>query len=278
MAEVVERYFRRRIEEDLPMPELAVIDGGKGQLSAAVAALREAGVGGRAAVRPGEAGGGGLPSGRVEPYRLPRNHGGLRLLQRVRNEAHRFAHAYNRKLRGKRTLSSELAEIPGVGPKRQQVLLSRFGSVRALREVSPEELAAVPGILRHAGPHDPRASERRMSRVRTRFAPSPTGSLHVGNARTAVLNWLIARHHGGDFILRIEDTDAERNVPGAEARLMADLQWLGLDWDEGPEPEAAASGGTGGPTVRAAGTVYGATPTGSWRRRRLPVLLHAGDR
>ena len=73
-----------------------------------------------------------------------------------------------------------------------------------------------------------------MSRVRTRFAPSPTGSLHLGNARTAVLNWLIARHHGGDFVLRIEDTDAERNVAGAEEGLLADLRWLGLDWDEGP--------------------------------------------
>ncbi len=86
-----------------------------------------------------------------------------------------------------------------------------------------------------------------MSRVRTRFAPSPTGSLHVGNARTAVLNWLVARHHGGDFILRIEDTDAERNVPEAEARVMADLLWLGLDWDEGPDPNGGAERGSHGP-------------------------------
>lgn len=73
-----------------------------------------------------------------------------------------------------------------------------------------------------------------MSRVRTRFAPSPTGSLHLGNVRTAVLNWLVARHHGGEFVLRIEDTDAARNEPGAEARLLEDLAWLGLHWDEGP--------------------------------------------
>ena len=75
--------------------------------------------------------------------------------------------------------------------------------------------------------------------VRTRFAPSPTGHLHVGGARTAVLNWLLARRHGGVFILRVEDTDRERNVPGAEAALLDDLRWLGLDWDEGP--------GVGGP-------------------------------
>ncbi|HEX2091565.1 MAG TPA: glutamate--tRNA ligase [Longimicrobiaceae bacterium] len=71
--------------------------------------------------------------------------------------------------------------------------------------------------------------------IRTRFAPSPTGHLHVGGARTAILNWLLARRHGGAFVLRIEDTDRERNVPGAEAALLDDLRWLGLDWDEGPD-------------------------------------------
>lgn len=71
--------------------------------------------------------------------------------------------------------------------------------------------------------------------IRTRFAPSPTGKLHVGGARTALLNWLLARRHGGSFVLRIEDTDTERNVSGAEDALLADLRWLGLDWDEGPD-------------------------------------------
>lgn len=71
--------------------------------------------------------------------------------------------------------------------------------------------------------------------VRTRFAPSPTGELHLGNARTAVLNWLYARHEGGAFVLRIEDTDLERTVPGAEEEILRSLRWLGLDWDEGPD-------------------------------------------
>lgn len=71
--------------------------------------------------------------------------------------------------------------------------------------------------------------------VRTRFAPSPTGSLHLGNVRTAVFNWLFTRHHEGVFVLRLEDTDVERNVEGAEQRLMEDLRWLGLEWDEGPD-------------------------------------------
>ena len=71
--------------------------------------------------------------------------------------------------------------------------------------------------------------------VRVRFAPSPTGEPHVGNIRTALFNWLFARHEGGQFILRIEDTDQTRKVPGALDTILRGLRWLGLDWDEGPE-------------------------------------------
>jgi nondiscriminating glutamyl-tRNA synthetase len=71
-------------------------------------------------------------------------------------------------------------------------------------------------------------------KVRVRFAPSPTGSLHVGNARTALFNFLFARQTGGVFILRLEDTDRERSTPEAEKAILEDLRWLGLDWDEGP--------------------------------------------
>ena len=85
--------------------------------------------------------------------------------------------------------------------------------------------------------------------MRVRFAPSPTGQLHVGNARTALFNWLLARGSGGTFILRIEDTDAERSTRESEAAILRDLRWLGLDWDEGPDV-----GGARGPVpaVRAA--------------------------
>ena len=76
--------------------------------------------------------------------------------------------------------------------------------------------------------------------VVTRFAPSPTGYLHVGGARTALFNWLWARRSGGTFILRIEDTDLKRNTPTAAKQVMQDLRWLGIEWDEGPE--------VGGPT------------------------------
>jgi len=87
----------------------------------------------------------------------------------------------------------------------------------------------------------------RADTVRTRFAPSPTGSLHVGNARVAVLNWLFARKHNGVFVLRIEDTDVERNVPGAEAEMIEDLLWLGLEWQEGPGVEGPEGEGPAGP-------------------------------
>jgi len=80
------------------------------------------------------------------------------------------------------------------------------------------------------------------SEVRVRFAPSPTGYLHVGGARTALFNWLYARHHGGKFILRIEDTDKARNTQEAVQVILDGLRWLGLDWDEGPE-----AGGEHGP-------------------------------
>ncbi len=71
-----------------------------------------------------------------------------------------------------------------------------------------------------------------------RFAPSPTGSLHVGGARTALFNWLIARHTGGTFVLRMEDTDRERSTPESEAEILRCLTWLGLDWDEGPDRQS----------------------------------------
>lgn len=82
-------------------------------------------------------------------------------------------------------------------------------------------------------------------KVRVRFAPSPTGYVHVGNARTALFNWLFARHHGGAFILRIEDTDLSRSEQHYEAQLLEDLRWFGLDWDEGPDKDIKEGGAFG---------------------------------
>lgn len=84
-----------------------------------------------------------------------------------------------------------------------------------------------------------------MTTVRTRFAPSPTGPLHIGGLRSALFGWLLARHHGGQFILRIEDTDQKRFVPGSIEMIYDGLSWLGLDWDEGPD-----KGGPCGPYVQ----------------------------
>jgi nondiscriminating glutamyl-tRNA synthetase len=83
--------------------------------------------------------------------------------------------------------------------------------------------------------------------TRVRFAPSPTGLLHVGNARTALYNWLFARHTGGAFLLRIEDTDVDRSEAKHEAQLMEDLRWLGLEWDEGPGAKDQSGDGPHGP-------------------------------
>jgi glutamyl-tRNA synthetase len=96
-----------------------------------------------------------------------------------------------------------------------------------------------------------------------RFAPSPTGNLHVGGARTALFNWLVARHTGGVFILRLEDTDRQRSTPESEAQILRALEWLGLDWDEGPFRQSERSHVylEAIDRLKAAGAVYAAWET-----------------
>ncbi len=146
MAEAVSRYFARLVEKEEPMPDLVLVDGGKGQLSAARDALFAIGLRDTAlaslAKREEEV---FLP-GRREPVRLGRADRALHLLQRMRDEAHRFAVSYNRKLRRRRTLQSELDEIPGIGVNRRQALLSRFGSVRGIRAADAVEITRLPGF------------------------------------------------------------------------------------------------------------------------------------
>jgi excinuclease ABC subunit C len=148
MAEAVERYVGRRLEDEEPLPELIVVDGGKGQLSTVVPVLEELNAGEVAVAALAKRDEEVFLPGRKEPIRLSRRDPALRLLQRLRNEAHRFAVAYNRKLRGKRTVRSQLGEIPGIGPSRQRSLLTRFGSVKAIREAGRDEVARVPGFSR----------------------------------------------------------------------------------------------------------------------------------
>ena len=146
MHEVVMRYFRRRIEEELPVPDLAVIDGGKGQLSAARQAAADVSANDVAFIGLAKREEEIYLAGRPDPLRLPRTSAPLRLLQRVRNEAHRFANSYNSKLRTKRTLRSELGDIPGIGPARQRTLLEKFGSVKGVREAGVAAIARLPGF------------------------------------------------------------------------------------------------------------------------------------
>jgi len=112
--------------------------------------------------------------------------------------------------------------------------------------------------------------QTRGVKARVRFAPSPTGFLHIGGARTALFNWLYARHTGGTFILRIEDTDAARNTQAAVNVILDGLRWLGLDWDEGPiSPDATGpSKGDGGP--------YFQSQRQENYRRRVEALLSHG--
>jgi excinuclease ABC subunit C len=146
MAEVVGRYFRRCEKERRPIPDLAVIDGGKGQLSAAAEALEALGMADVAVIALAKKEEEVFLPGRSDPVRLDRRNRALHLLQRIRDEAHRFAVRYNRKLRSKRTIRSDLGDIPGVGPKRQTVLLRRFGSLKGVKEATRDDIARIPGF------------------------------------------------------------------------------------------------------------------------------------
>jgi excinuclease ABC subunit C len=142
MREVVFRRYKRRLEEKEPLPDLILIDGGKGQLSSAVQALAELGIDAQQqpiiglakrleeVYRPGES----------DPLNISRRSSGLKLLQQTRDEAHRFAITHFRKQHKKSLLKSPLDEAPGIGPTRKNHLLKTFGSLKKIKEASPEEL------------------------------------------------------------------------------------------------------------------------------------------
>jgi excinuclease ABC subunit C len=161
MREVVGRRYRRLLEESRDLPERVLIDGGKGQLAAAVDALEELGLGDQPVASLAKQQEEIFVRGRVAPIVLAHSSPILQLVQRVRDEAHRFAVGFHRQTRGKRTLHSELDDVPGIGPERRRRLLSRFGSLRAVRAASAEELAAVVGaaVARRIRAHFERAPE-----------------------------------------------------------------------------------------------------------------------
>jgi excinuclease ABC subunit C len=144
--EVITRYLTRRRDEALPLPDLIVIDGGKGQLNAALDAMDQVGLGPIPMVSLAKREEEVFVPGKADSLRLPRRSPSLRLLQRARDEAHRFGLAYNRQRRTTRTITSELLNIPGVGPNRRRRLLERFGSLAGVRSASVAELATVPGF------------------------------------------------------------------------------------------------------------------------------------
>ena len=155
-GEFMRRRFRRVTSgeegsvEDVrwSLPDLVVIDGGRGQVGAALEAASDAGTADIPFVGLAKEREELFLPGRPEPVVLPASSPALYLVQRLRDEAHRFAITYHRDLRSKRAIRSALDEVPGVGPARKRALLRAFGSVKRIREASVEEVAAVPGIGR----------------------------------------------------------------------------------------------------------------------------------
>jgi excinuclease ABC subunit C len=157
MREVVLRRYRRALDHGGPFPDLIVIDGGKGQLSAAYAALREVGLDRLVAIGLAKEEELIFTRDRAEGLALPRESAALRLLQRIRDEAHRFAVTYHRRTRAKRDFTSALDDVEGVGPRRRRQLLQAFGSVAGVRRAGRDDLARVVGrkaadaVIRHFG-------------------------------------------------------------------------------------------------------------------------------
>jgi excinuclease ABC subunit C len=155
MHEVVLRRYQRVLELGGPFPDLIVVDGGKGQLSSAYAALREVGLDRLVAIGLAKEEELIFTRDRVEGLALPRESPALRLLQRIRDEAHRFAVTFHRRTRAKRDFSSTLDEIAGIGPRRRKQLLTTFGSVAGVRRAGRDELVAAVGakaadaVIRH---------------------------------------------------------------------------------------------------------------------------------
>jgi excinuclease ABC subunit C len=146
MSEVVTRYFTRRLADQLALPDLCVIDGGKGQLHAAQDALAAIGLPNQPLASLAKKEEEVFLPGRSESLRLSRRSPGLRLLQMARDEAHRFAVTFQRARRAKRTVTSQLLEIPGVGPNRRRALLTAFGSVQGVKDAGLDAISQVPGF------------------------------------------------------------------------------------------------------------------------------------
>ena len=145
MEEVVLRRYRRLLEQGGPFPDLVIVDGGKGQLSAAYHSFEQLGLANLVAIGIAKREELIVTRDRADPIALPSHSAGLRLVQRMRDEAHRFAVTFHRRARTMRDLRSDLDAVPGVGPKRRRLLLERFGSLANVGRATRDELAAVVG-------------------------------------------------------------------------------------------------------------------------------------
>ena len=145
MEEVVLRRCRRLIEQGGPFPDLVIVDGGKGQLSAAYKAFEQLGLANLTAIGIAKREELIVTRDRREPLALARRSGALRLVQRIRDEAHRFAVTFHRRARAMRDLRSDLDDVPGIGPRRRKLLLERFGSAANVRRATRDELQQVVG-------------------------------------------------------------------------------------------------------------------------------------
>ena len=176
MREVVGRYFQRRLDEERPLPDLVLIDGGKGQLNAAAEALHDLGLASlpiaSLAKREEEV----FILGRPEPLSLSRRSPALRMLQQARDEAHRFAITFQRKRRTVRTITSELLRIPGIGESKRRLLLTTFGSLQAIREATAEQIGVLPGFSVKSG-------QRILDALRQSDATAPAPASADANER-----------------------------------------------------------------------------------------------
>ncbi|MBA7714174.1 UvrABC system protein C [subsurface metagenome] len=155
LQEVLKRRFKRSLQSDAAvpapwaiLPDLVLVDGGKGQLNAARVVMQEMGVGSVPTASLAKENEAIFIPGEAKPVILPKSSPGLQLLQRLRDEAHRFAIGYHKKVHKREAFASVLDTIPGIGPKRKRALLKQFGSVQAIKEASVEELAAARGLTK----------------------------------------------------------------------------------------------------------------------------------
>ena len=235
MREVVGRRYKRLSDEGSPMPDIILIDGGKEQVYFAMKAFDDnnlpipfiIGLAKREETIVLQDGG---------ELKLPRTNEGLKLLQRARDEAHRFANSFNADLRSKKIRESILDDCPAIGQKRKDAILKHFGSISKVKSASVEDLCAVEGIGYETAVEIRKFLDANFGgkqRYRGRIAPTPSGLLHIGHANTFKIAAKRAMENSGDLVLRIEDIDSARCKQEYIDEIIKDLKRLGISCTEG---------------------------------------------